>query len=146
MRAGFGGRMKRYTNFAPPLATLAVALSLCGCTVGPSVSASFDRSFTVTGPLRIDITGGSGDVHIKGSADGKVHIHGDVRSSGSSSKQLDEFSAHPPLEQREDTIRIGRELSHMHHLSVSYTVEAPHGTQINSTVVSGAQDISGIAG
>src|SRR5271170_6623047 len=51
-------------------------LSAAGCANGPSVSGSFDRSYTVSGHTRLDISTASGDITITGSADGKVHVHG----------------------------------------------------------------------
>ena len=142
--------MKLYGDFAALLGILAATMAVCGCGVGPSVTGSFDRSYPVTGPLRIELTNASGNVQINGSADGQVHVHGDVRSSGmefdNPRKQLEEVIANPPVEQKEDTIRIGKEMSRMRNLSISYTIEVPHNTQVATTVASGAQVIRGISG
>jgi DUF4097 and DUF4098 domain-containing protein YvlB len=142
--------MRRLSNLATQAAMLVVLMTLCGCAVGPAVSGSFDRSYTVSGgPLHLDLTNTSGDVHISGSADGKVHVHGDVRLSGAlgdARKRLDEFIANPPVEQKEDAIHIGKELSHTRNLSIDYTIEVPHGTQVTTSVASGTQDIRGVAG
>jgi len=41
-------------------------------------NATFDKTFTVTAPVRIELSNGSGNVEIRGSADGSVHVHGKV--------------------------------------------------------------------
>jgi Putative adhesin len=141
--------MKRHGTLATCTGMLAVLLTLCGCAMGPAVTGSFDRSFTVSGPLRLDLANASGDVHISGSADRTVHVHGDVRLSGGFGdrrKRLDAFIANPPVEQKEDTIHIGKEFPHVRNFSINYTIEVPHGTQVTTAVASGTQDIRGVAG
>jgi DUF4097 and DUF4098 domain-containing protein YvlB len=123
---------------------------LSGCQNGPAVSGSFERNYSVTGPIRLELTNASGDVNITGSADGKVHVHGDVRASGfgseSSQKRLDETVSNPPIEQRGDTIRIGKEMSRIHNVSITYTIQVPRDTEVDATVASGAQTIRGVRG
>src|SRR6202521_5029998 len=135
--------MAYHRNLCIPIMMLAAIVALAGCNGGPSVSGSFDRNFNVTGPIRLEITNASGDVDITGSADGKVHVHGDVRASGMGfgdpRKRLDETIANPPIEQKGDSIRIGKELSSLRHLSISYTIQVPHDTEVSSSVESGSQ-------
>jgi DUF4097 and DUF4098 domain-containing protein YvlB len=123
---------------------------LTGCYNGPAVSGTFDRNYAVAGPLRLELTNASGDVDITGSADGKVHVHGEVRASGfgseSSQKRLDETVSNPPIEQRGDTIRIGKDMSRMRNVSIAYTIQVPRDTEISATVASGAQTIRGVRG
>jgi DUF4097 and DUF4098 domain-containing protein YvlB len=142
--------MKRQAVFAMPAGMLVAIALLCSCSRGPSVSGNFDRSFAVTGPIRLELSNAAGDVQITGSADGKVHVHADVRSSGmgfaNSQKRLDEIIANPPVEQKGDTIRIGKDMARARNLSISYTVEVPHNTEVNTTVVSGSQTIRGVRG
>jgi len=126
-------------------------ISFVACNVGPAASGSFDRNYTVTGPIRLEITNASGDVDITGSVDGKVHVHGDVRASGMGfddpQKRLDETLANPPIEQKGDTIRIGKELSSLRrHLSISYTIQVPHDTEVSTSVAAGAQTVRGVRG
>ena len=131
----------------------ALALSsamLAGCTNGPSVSGEFDRTFTTTGKTRLEISNPSGDLEITGSADGKVHIHGDVHSGGMGfdkpKERMDETLANPGLEQRGDTIRIGKHMGNMRNLTIHYKIEVPRDTEISSTVMSGSQIIRDIRG
>jgi DUF4097 and DUF4098 domain-containing protein YvlB len=129
---------------------LAAIVALVGCEGGPSVSGSFDRNFSVTGPIRLELSNAAGDVDITGSADGKVHVHADVRASGmgfdNPQKRLDDTLANPPVEHKGDTIRIGKEISRMGNIRIAYTIQVPHDTEVNVTVASGAQTIRGVRG
>src|SRR6266852_6719537 len=142
--------MARHRSLCLPLVLFSAVVVLADCTSGPSVSGAFDRSYNVSGPLRLELTNTSGDVDITGSADGKVHVHGEVHASGfgfgSPQKRLDETIANPPIEQRGDTIRIGKEMSHLRNISVAYTILVPRDTEVSATVASGAQTIRGVRG
>src|SRR6266852_3498335 len=98
----------------------------------------------------LELPNASGDVDITGSADGKVHVRGEVRASGfgfdNPQKRLDDTLANPPIEQRGDTIRIGKEMSHLRNISVAYTILVPRDTEVSATVASGAQTIRGVRG
>jgi len=142
--------MLRQCRFLIPVILTMAAISLVSCQSGPAASGSFDRDYAVTGPLRLELTNASGDVDITGSADGKVHVHGDVRASGMGfgepRKRLDETIANPPIEQKGDSIRIGKELSGLRHLSIAYTIRVPHDTEVSTSVASGAQTIRVVRG
>lgn len=140
----------RHRNLAAP-AGLLLALASAGCAMGPSVTGSFDRTLSVSGPIRLELSNASGDVSITGSADGKVHIHGTASASGmgfeSPDKRLNAVVSNPPIEQRGSTIHIGEEMRrHLHNVSVSYTIEVPRDTEVASAVLSGAQTIQDVRG
>lgn len=142
--------MVRHRNLIWLFLPVIAFVVLAGCKMGPAALGSFDRDFQVSGPLRLELTNAAGDVNITGSADGKVHVHGDVRASGMGfdepQKRLDATIAAPPVEQRGDTIRIGKELSHMRHVTISYTIQVPHETEVNATVAAGTQTIRNLRG
>ena len=129
---------------------LGALVSLGGCAMGPAAVGSFDRDFTVSGPLRLELANAAGDVSITGSTDGKVHVHGEVKASGMGfeepKKRLDDTLASPPVEQRGDTIRIGKELSHVRQVAISYSIQVPHDTEVDSTMASGTQTIRNLRG
>jgi DUF4097 and DUF4098 domain-containing protein YvlB len=133
-----------------PLAAIIATIVAAGCAVGPSASGSFDRTLSVTAPIRLELANASGDVSITGSTDGKVHVHGEVRSSGigfdSPQKRLDEIVSNPPIEQKGDTVRVGKDLSRIRNLSISYVIEVPRETEVDTTVASGSQTIRGVRG
>jgi len=142
--------MARYRKFGSFLALFASLLFLAGCNVGPAATGSFDRNFNVTGSLRLELSNASGDVSITGSTDGKVHVHGDVHASGfgfdDPRRRLDETVANPPVEQRGDTIRVGKDFTRMRNISIAYTIEVPHDTEVDASVASGAQSIRNVRG
>ena len=134
----------------PAIVLLVSMVLLAGCQMGPSVSGSFDRSLDVSGPIRLELSNVAGDVAIVGSADGKVHVHGDVRVSGfgfgSPQKRLDDIVASPPVELKGDTLRIGRDMSRLHNVAITYSVEVPRATEVSSTSVSGSQSVRNVRG
>jgi DUF4097 and DUF4098 domain-containing protein YvlB len=142
--------MARYRNLRLPLLLLSAIAITAGCNTGPSVSGAFDRNFNVTGPILLELSNASGDVNIAGSADGKVHVRGEVRASGfgfdNPQKRLDDTVSNPPIEQRGDTIRIGKEMSRMRNISITYTIQVPRDTEVSATVASGTQTIRGVRG
>jgi len=142
--------MARHRNLCLPLVLLTAVVASAACNAGPSVSGTFDRNYTVTGPIRLEITNASGDIDITGSGDGRVHVRGDVRASGfgfdNPQKRLDDTVANPPIEQTEDAIRIGKEMSRMRNVSIAYIIQVPRNAEVSVTVASGAQTIRGVRG
>jgi DUF4097 and DUF4098 domain-containing protein YvlB len=111
----------------------------------------FDRNFTVNGPVRLELGNGSGNVEIRGSADGKVHVHGKVTVGGwslfgGSEKNVAEVASNPPLEQRDNTIRIGKNMSGYRNVSIEYHVEVPKDTEVDASVASGGLTIDNVRG
>lgn len=142
--------MLRHHKLFLPFVLLPAIVALAGCESGPAVTGAFVRSYDVAGPIRVELTNASGDVNITGSTDGKVHVHADVSSSGmgfdSTKKRLDDTLANPPIEQRGDTIRIGKDMSHMHNITIAYTIQVPRDTEVSATVASGTQTIRNVRG
>jgi DUF4097 and DUF4098 domain-containing protein YvlB len=142
--------MTRNHRLAGALAFLLVAFVLNGCDVGPSASGAFDKSLNVSGPLHLELSNVSGDVSITGSTDGKVHVHGDVRASGmgfgNPQERVNQIVATPPIELKGDTLRIGRQVAHMHNVSISYSVEVPRDTEVVSSSVSGSISVRNVHG
>jgi len=137
-----------YRRFAASAGLLAVVMA--GCATGPAATGSFDRTLSVKAPIRLEINNTSGDVSITGSADGKVHVHANARASGwgfdSPEKRMSELLANPPIEQHGDTIRIGGELRRSRNVKVTYVIEVPRETEIDSMVISGSQTITNLRG
>src|SRR5438876_9868094 len=128
--------MARYGNVCLPLVLFSAAVVLAGCNSGASVSGTFDRTYKVSGPIRLELTNASGDVDITGSADGKVHVRCEVRASGfgfeNPQTRLDDTLANPPIEQRGDTIRVRQEMSRMRDIIIAYTYKSPRDSQVRS--------------
>src|ERR1700733_11004944 len=92
------------------LATCA-ALVLAGCRPQSSAEGTFDKTFSVNGPVRIELTNGSGDAHVSAGASGEVRVHGDVKVHSWSEKdgqeRAQQLDARPALSQESKLIRIG---------------------------------------
>src|SRR3979411_2933029 len=119
--------MARHRSFCLPLVLFSAVVILAGCHSGPSACGALARNYNFSGPLRLELTNASGDVDITGSSDGKVQVRGEVRASGfgfdNPQKRLDDTLANPPIEQRGDTIRIGKEMSRTRNISIAYSIQ-----------------------
>jgi hypothetical protein len=142
--------MARHRKLRISLVLLAALVFLVGCNGGPAVSGSFERTYNVTGPVRLELANAAGEVNISGSSDGKVHVRADVRASGfgfdNPQKRLDDTISNPPIEQKGETIRIGKDTAHMRNITIAYTILAPHDTEVDVSVASGTQMIRGVRG
>ena len=142
--------MKRCRHLVVSILLLTAVFAFAGCESGPAAGGSFERSYPATGHVRIELTNAAGDVQITGSSDGKVHIHADVSASGMGfdqpKKRVDETLANPPVEQKGETIRIGKDAAHLQNISISYRIEVPHDTEVNSSVATGSQTIRQVRG
>jgi len=138
-------------------AALVVAMSAmlaagCGLGVsgGGSSNGSFDRTYKVDGPIRLDVSNASGSVRVTGTSGNTVHVHGEIRAHSflfnDPDKVAREISADPPIEQKPDVIRIGKELHRFSNASIDYTIEVPRNTEVTTSVASGAQTVSDLQG
>lgn len=142
--------MLQLHKYRPSFAIAALAAALAGCGMGPAATGSFDRTLDVTGPVRIEISNASGAIRVTPAADGKVHVHGDVSTHkllfGNPEETLKDLTSNPPIEQRNGTIRIGKDVMRVGNTSIDYTIEVPHQTEIEASIASGSAVIRGIQG
>lgn len=142
--------MTRYSRIALLTLILAALLVLPSYGGGSSAEGSFDRVLNVSGPIRLELSNGSGDIQIKLGAEGKVHIHGDVKASwslmGDAQKRAADVVANPPIEQKGNSIRIGKDSWRLKNLGISYIVEVPHDTEVDVSVASGSLFVGGVRG
>jgi DUF4097 and DUF4098 domain-containing protein YvlB len=131
-------------------ATFATVLLIAGCGTGVASNGSFDRNYTVAGPIRLDLSNASGAIRITGTSGNTVHIHGDVHARGflfnNPEKRAREISANPPIEQKPDIIRVGKNLTELSGVSIDYTIELPQNAEVLTRVASGEQMISNLQG
>lgn len=80
--------MKRSHKFNWIAAAACAGLLLAGCRTEPSAEGTFDKTFTVNGPVRIELTNGSGDSHVTTGTPGEVRVHGEIQAHGWSEKGL----------------------------------------------------------
>jgi DUF4097 and DUF4098 domain-containing protein YvlB len=126
------------------------ALLLAGCRSQPGAEGTFDKTFTVNGPVRIELSNGSGDAHISAGAPGEVRVHGDIEAHSWSEKESQErvqqAAANPPLSQESNLIRIGGSGAHNGNISIDYTIVVPADAEIHAATGSGDVVVDGIKG
>ncbi len=141
---------RRFTLATLAAATLLAAAYLAGC--GPEASAvgTADRTFTVSGPVRLELENGSGDSRVTVGAPGEVRVHAEFRVHAwpwdDPDRTLKNLVANPPFSQEDSLIRIGHSGWDMNMVSADYSVTVPPDTQMKSMAGSGNLDVNGIAG
>ncbi|HUJ32088.1 MAG TPA: DUF4097 family beta strand repeat-containing protein [Candidatus Acidoferrum sp.] len=132
------------------MAVILAASMATGCTSEMGAEGSFDRTLKIDGPVQLEVTTGSGDVHIQAGAAGEVRIHGDIRAHGWSPEgaqaKLKEVETNPPISQDHNLVRIGGVGLRTGNISIDYTIVVPANTQLHSVAGSGDVQVSGIQG
>jgi DUF4097 and DUF4098 domain-containing protein YvlB len=130
-------------------AILAVAF-LAGCGPESSAVGAVDRSFTVNGPVRLELTNGSGNSRVAVGSPGEVRIHAQFRVRAwpwdDPDRMLKDLVAHPPFLQEGDLIHIGASGWNRTEFSADYTVTVPPDTEMRGISGSGNVEVDGIAG
>ena len=125
-------------------------LLLAGCRAQPSAEGTFDKTFTVNGPVRIELTNGSGDSHVSTGTAGEVRVHGEIQahrwSERGSQERVHELEANPPVSQEGNLIRIGGSGSRNSGASIDYTIVVPADAEIHAATGSGDVEVDGIKG
>ena len=130
-------------------AAAAASLLQAGCIVGHG-EATFSRTLKVNGPVRLEVSTGSGRIVIRNGNAGEVRVSGEVRAGGlfgsSGSRRAAEIASNPPIDQSGNLVRLGGNRGYMGwgNASISYTVETPADTEVNARTGSGDVQISGL--
>jgi putative adhesin len=132
-------------------ATTALALiGLGSCMMGAGVPGSFDRSYSVNGPVRLELTNGSGSSGVSAGGANEVHVHAEFRvhgwSDGSAERRKNELIANPPISQQGNVISVGGFGPASSNWMVNYTITVPANTQIHAMAGSGSMSVTGIEG
>lgn len=123
-----------------------MASSLAGFS---SEIGSFDRSFTVSGPVDLEVLTRSGDITVRNGAAGTVSIHARIHSNnswfgGDHKAEVQELQKNPPIKQNGNEIRV--DYINMNNISVDYEISVPVETTVRAHTGSGDQIIEGIKG
>jgi DUF4097 and DUF4098 domain-containing protein YvlB len=142
--------LRRLVNYAALCIALILAAVIGGCSIGPGDSGSFDRTLTVTGPTQLEIHNGSGRVEIRAGQAGQVRIHADFTVWSvlfeENHGQVQEMTAHPPVDQQGNVIRLGYQGDAFRHMRVDYTIYVPQNTEVRAQDGSGNIDVSEVQG
>lgn len=141
----------RPTKSLIAIAAIAALVWMASPVAHASAEGSFERTLSVSGPVDLNLTTGSGDIHIASGAAGQVQIKARIRANnwfgGNEEERIHQIESNPPIQQTGNTIHIGN-LDGMlgHNLSISYEVVVPPDTRLHAHSGSGDQEISGLQG
>jgi DUF4097 and DUF4098 domain-containing protein YvlB len=135
-------------------AWLAVAVvagaALGGCVTHSAATGTFERTFNVSGPVRLELSNGSGDARVTAGPPGEVRIHAEFRVNPwpweNAQNRLQEVESKPPVAQEGNLIHIGGSVLQTSKMSVDYTISVPPDTQLHGITGSGGMDVKGIEG
>ncbi len=111
--------------------------------------ATFDKTLSVSGNIQLDVSTGSGYVHVTPGSDSQVHIVGHVHAnhgwlSGSSDDAVKRVIDNPPIQQSGNTIRVGQmHESWYNHVSIDYDISTPKSTKLKAE--SGSGDLKAVS-
>jgi hypothetical protein len=150
-----GENMKSSKTLLLVLNALAVATLVC-LQVLPAAAASegsFQRTLQVNGPVHMDLSTGSGDVHVRKGSSNQVQVSGHIRAGAewfgtNSEEKIKRLEANPPIQQSGNDIRIGHidDPELRRNVSISYDVTVPATTDLRVETGSGNQTVEGIQG
>lgn len=137
-------------------AALLLLLAPGGRAEAQQAAGSFSRTLTVSGPVDLEVSSGSGRIEVRTGQTGRVEVSGRITagnwgvfsSRSSAEEAVRRVEANPPVEQSGNRIRIGRldEAWLLPHVSISYLLVVPADTALVSKTGSGSHLIEGVRG
>lgn len=121
-----------------------------------AAKGSFYETYSVSDPILLDVTTGSGKIEIRTGTTGEVSVTGKIsvgtgwfkRSSAEAQEIVEELETSPPIEIEDGLVRVGHieERRLRRNVSISYEIVVPADTEVKSHTGSGSQSISGVSG
>jgi len=110
---------------------------------------TFEKTFSVSGPVDLDVQTRSGDIIVRSGAAGSVSIRGKIFVGdhwlfGSRHADVSDIEQHPPLRQEGNSIHI--DYVSARDISVDYEITVPADTTIRTRSGSGDQTVEGTHG
>jgi len=134
----------------PARALLLLLLAFCASASEPG---SFERTLTVSGPLRLDVSSLPGGLSVSPGPAGSVHIRATLKPLYSRF-DFDLAEAHiralekdPPVQQVGDLIRLGYPANPalLRAVTIHYEITAPPDTQLLAQTHSGGVEVTGLS-
>lgn len=115
-----------------------------------AAEGTFDKTISVNGAATLNVSTGSGYIHITPGPDGSIHIIGHVHSDhswfgGSADEAVRRVTDNPPINQNGNTVDVGQH-THFQNVSIDYVITAPRGATVEAGSGSGDLDISNLGG
>lgn len=131
------------------LATVLVVLLASSLAIASTPQGTFDKTFSVSGPVDLEVETHSGDITVRSGPAGSVSIHGKIFVGdhwlfGNRQTDVSDIEQHPPLRQQGNSVRV--DYVNAHDISVDYEITVPADTTVRTRSGSGDQTIEGIRG
>ncbi len=141
---------KQITRAALAAALLLAVAYLVGCGPESSASSTVDRTFTVNGPVRLELQNASGDSRVTVGPPGEVRVHAEFRVHSwpweDPGQTLKDLAANPPFSQQDTLVRVGQSGRDTSQFSAEYSITVPPDSQMQGVIGSGNLDVNGITG
>ncbi len=143
--------MRRHLIALAGLAISLVVIPARAASILNTVRGRFERTFSVNGPVELQIKNGSGDIIVREGGSGSVEIRAKIYSGngwfggGADESRIHAVESNPPVEQVGNTIRI-KELEGNTRISIDYEISVPADTRVHSETGSGDVTVEGIQG
>ncbi len=123
------------------------ALLISTLAFAKSPEGSFQKSFTVNGPVNLEVFTHSGDITVRPGPAGTVSVSGKIYTGngwifGARTAAISEVEKNPPVQQNGNTIHI--KYAEQKNISVNYEITVPADTKVHTHSNSGDQTIEGI--
>jgi DUF4097 and DUF4098 domain-containing protein YvlB len=133
-------------------ATTLIAVLISGCAPEGRATGAGDRSFNVSGPVRLELKNATGESRITAGSPGVVRIHAEFRvyawSWGEAQGRLRELQNDPPISQDGNVVRLGGGNWGWvwPNTSIDYSVTVPPDSELEGSSASGNVSVLGISG
>jgi DUF4097 and DUF4098 domain-containing protein YvlB len=122
---------------------------LSGLAFASTPQGTFDKTFSVSGPVDLEVQTRSGDVIVRSGPAGSVSIHGKIFVGdhwlfGNRQSDVKDIEDHPPVRQEGNSIRI--DYVSAHDISVDYEIVVPAEATVRAHSGSGDLTIEGTRG
>jgi DUF4097 and DUF4098 domain-containing protein YvlB len=134
------------------MAAALMVVSTMAVSAAASEQGHFEKTFTLNGPVSLEVNTHSGDVTVQSGAAGTVRVVGRIHVGDQWSRWFGDerkgdvkaIEDNPPLHQNGNTVRI--DYVNYHNISVDYEITVPADTQVRSRTGSGNQTLEGLKG
>src|SRR5208283_5058237 len=131
------------------LATVLVVLLASTFAMASTPQGTFDKTFSVSGPVDLEVETHSGDITVRSGPAGSVSIHGKIFVGdhwlfGNRHTDVSDIEQHPPVRQEGNSIHV--DYVNALDISVDYEIVVPEDTTIRTRSGSGDQMIEGTRG
>jgi hypothetical protein len=133
-------------QYGPGFLLLVVAPILASAT---SYQGSFERSYTVSGTVDLEVLTRSGDITVQNGPAGTVTVRGKIYVGdrwfgGNHQSEVNDLEKNPPIRQNGNLIHIDNVASH--EIAIDYEITVPTDTNVRTRSGSGDQRVEGLSG